>query len=189
MVERFHRRLSEQAKGAGVGFDGIIGEYPEELVEKIEGHPAQSGFAAGAPDCPHHFGAAAPGGHQLRNQLRRILQVSVHRHDGIGARRRSQAGGQGALETEVAREIDQLETRVAGMLLGDQGRGAVAAAVVHQNGRPDAAGLAIKDRGEPLEQLWQHRFLVVDRNDDGNRGWLHHGEGILGSNAQKSTVW
>ena len=50
--------------------------------------------------------------HELRDQLRRVLQVGVDDHDGVAARRQH-ARRNGVLIPEIAAEADELPTRVA----------------------------------------------------------------------------
>ena len=165
LVERGERVAPEQAERAAVGLDRIIGEAAVERVEEAEADAPQAAFRAGAPNGAHHIGALAPRGDERGDRFGRVLQIGVHRDRGIGAER----GGAGGLETEVARELDELETRVTGGLGGDEARGVVTTAVVDQDSAPGAIGCAVEQRSEAREQLGQNGLFVKDGNDDGEK--------------------
>jgi hypothetical protein len=112
------------------------------------------------------FSAAAPGGHELGNQLRRILEVAVHQHDGIGVGER-QAGGQRRLMAEVARQLDQPEARVVALLPLHDGRRIIRAAVVDVQHAATQLGQGIEHRAQAAMELGQVLLLVEDRDDYG----------------------
>ena len=174
LVERRHGRVTEQAERTAVGLDRVVRQPAEELVEKVEAHAAEPGLGPGAAGGAHDFRAIAPGGHERRDDLGRVLQVGVHRHHGVGRARVREAGGEGGLEAEIARELDQLEARVARCLRADERGGRITAAVVHQHGGPGAlARLRVEERGEPREELGTTACLVEDGDDDGDDGGGH----------------
>ena len=118
-------------------------------------------------------GAVAPRGDERGDDFGRVLQIRVHRHDGICAARVCEAGGERGLEAEVARELDELEARVARHLRADERGGIIATAVIDEHGAPGAVALRIEQRGEPREQFGQHRVLVEHRDNDCDDGGGH----------------
>ena len=176
------RVATQQAEGAGVRLDRKIGQPAENGVKEIEADATQSGFGAGPPGAAHDLGAVAPGGDKFRDDLGRVLQVGIHGHDGIGRAGVREAGGEGALETEIPGKLHEFEARIAGGLGPEEFGRAILAAVVDQNGPPRAAVPAVKERGEPGAELGDNLLFVEDRNNqsdggDGARGLVHEATG------------
>jgi hypothetical protein len=106
--------------------------------------------------------AGAPLGDQLADQLGRVLEVGVDRHHRVAAAV-VDAGGDGRLVSEVARQLDHLHPRV---LLGEVAQelaGPVGGAVVDQ----DELELdPVESRADALVEGRQHRLLVEHRGGD-----------------------
>jgi hypothetical protein len=151
---------------------GSTGKAAEQMVKQIEAHAPQAALAARPPRRAHDFRPGLPGCHQLWNQLRRILQIRIHRHHRLRRTSLRDAGGKGTLEAKVAGEGDEQESRILVRLRPDQFGRAIVAAVVDENGAPVAAALAVKDRSQPEKEFRQHRLFVEDGRDDGDlRAW------------------
>src|SRR5437588_7718186 len=78
----------------------------ENRVKQIEARATQPSVGARAARRAHYLGAVAPRGDERGDDFGRVLQIRVHRHDGICAARVCEAGGERGLEAEVARELD-----------------------------------------------------------------------------------
>jgi hypothetical protein len=139
-------------------------------VKRVEPESSQAAFAPGTAHRAHHLGAGLPRGDEGGNHLRRVLEVRVHGHHRIGCGGMREPGGERALEAEVARQLDQLETRIVRHLRPDQLHGAIAAAIVHQDRPPDHLRIRIKQRTQPADELRQHGLLVEDRRHDRDLG-------------------
>ena len=116
----------------------------------------------------HDLKALAPFANELRQQLRRMLEIGVHHDDGAAARG-GEPGHQGALVTEVARQPDAAHPHIGGAERVQAIPSAVAAAVVDDDELP----IAIAERG--IQHLAHVRvqhveiaFLVVRWYHDGN---------------------
>jgi hypothetical protein len=173
LVKRVDGGAPEHAKGASLRLDRVIGQPAENRVKQIEARATQPSVGARAARRAHYFGAVAPRGDERGDDFGRVLQIRVHRHDGICAARVCEASGERGLEAEVARELDELEARVARRLRADERGGIIATAVIDEHGAPGAVALRIEQRGEPREQVGQHRVLVEHRDDDGDDGGGH----------------
>ncbi|CCC97173.1 protein of unknown function [Azospirillum baldaniorum] len=107
-----------------------------------------------------HVVALAPFGEELRQQLRRVLQVGVHRHHGV-AGGVAQAGRQGQFLAEVARQVDHLDPRVGVVDVQQAVERVVAAAVVDADHLP--LGVQPVEHGhQPLEQRRDVGAFVVE---------------------------
>ena len=146
---------AKQAERAGVGLDGIIAERTEDAVKEIETDAAQSAVGARAADRANDLGTTPPGGHDFRDELGRILQIGIEGNDrvGVGRHGAGEAGGEGGLKTEVAGEFDEFPAGIGGGVGADHVGGAIAAAVVDENGAPGAGVRGVgEDRAEAGEE-------------------------------------
>ncbi len=92
LVKRLDGVLADQAEGSRVGLDRKIREAAEHGVKQVEPHAAHAGLGAGAAGGAHDFRTVAPGRHEFRNQFRRILEIGIHGHDGVGVARMLESG-------------------------------------------------------------------------------------------------
>ena len=122
--------------------------------------------ALGAVD--HHpvddLVAVAPSRRELREHLRRMLEVAVH-HDHRVAACEIDSGADRQLVAEVPRELRDLETRVGAMELEHRHVAEVVAAVVDEDHLDVAVELG-EYRCESAVELGQRLLLVVYRYDD-----------------------
>jgi hypothetical protein len=98
------------------------------------------------------------------------LQVGVHHHHGLPAGV-VQAGGDGHLVPEVAGQGQHAVARLAGGQLAEEGGRFVARAVVDEHHLPGLPhrGDSGQQRAQPPVQLRDHRLLVEDGDDQGQR--------------------
>ena len=102
----------DQAEVAGVLGDSVVSELACQQVEQLGVHRAD--WAGAAPLGDHSVAvlvALLPLADQLRDELRRVLQVGGHQHGGIGVDH-IEAGRQPAIHPEVAGQLQDLEPRV-----------------------------------------------------------------------------
>lgn len=120
---------------------------------------------AALADRAHIVMAGIGRGQQVRDFLRRILQVRVQGDDDI-AQRRLESGHDGRVLPEIAAEQDDPGVLRPLLVLRPQQRhGVVLAAIVHEDAFP-AAGQRIEGRVQPGKQQRQVRLLVVHRDDN-----------------------
>src|SRR5919106_1492518 len=102
-----------------------------------------------------------------------MLEVAVHRDDCIAARK-IEPGRERDLMAESSRETDDLEPRIAPVLLHSEPIRPVRAPVVDEDDLP-VAPEALQGRRELLGELGQDLLLVAQGNDDGNerRAFAH----------------
>jgi hypothetical protein len=167
LIELFDNAAIHQAEDARIGRAGQISHGAQQRIEEAESDSARAVTVASTRSLPqNHLVALAPFGHQLGNDLRRVLQIAVDQDDALAAgvvdARRHRR-----LMPEIAREADDLESPILGVHLPQQLRGAVAAAVVHENDLPHLAA-AINGGKQPPPQLRQALLLIEDRHDDRN---------------------
>ncbi len=126
------RRLISRKSPVSTGIETFV-EPPDDAVEQRRGEQLEAALA-GAPAARRvdDVVAVAKLGEEVVDQLGRVLQVAVHQHDRVAARR-VEPGGRRDLVAEVARERDDAQVRVgvgrAEQLLERR----VAAAVVDQD--------------------------------------------------------
>jgi hypothetical protein len=101
---------------------------------------------------------------QLGELFGRVLQVAVQLDDPAARRAQDPCLDRGLLPV-VAREADELDAGIARRKSAHHRRRSVAAPVVDEH---DLEGLArrIEDRHEPIDELADVPFFVVNRNDD-----------------------
>ena len=102
LVKRLDGIMADQAKRATVGLHRKVGEPAEDTVKQIEAHAAQAGFGPRATGRADDFGAGAPRGDELGDDLGWILEVGIHRHDRVRLACIREACGQCGLKTKVA---------------------------------------------------------------------------------------
>jgi hypothetical protein len=102
---------------------------------------------------------------QTRDVAGVVLQIPVHQNDHV-SRGVVEACRQGGRLPEIAPELDELESRIAGAEGGGALEGGVAAPVVDHD---DLVGLArpLQHRGQSLVERRDALLLVVDGDDDG----------------------
>ena len=142
-------------------------------MKQIHADAPRAGFCAGTARRADDFGAVAPRGDHFRDQLGWILEVRIHGDDRVGSAGVRETGRKGGLKTEIPRELDELEARIPGALSPHEFDGAVAAAVVDQDGAPGAAMAGVKERREPHEEFGQHGRFIEDGHDEGNSRRRH----------------
>ena len=101
---------------------------------------------------------------QLRDVLRLVLQVAVHRHDRVAAGAR-EPGVHRRVLAEVALEAHDAHARVALVERAQPREGAVGRAVVDEDRLPVAA---VQRRGDAPVQLVDRALLVQHRDNDRN---------------------
>ena len=79
-------------------------------------------------------------------------------------------GGNRRLLTEVPRQIDHHEAPIAGVMIEHDLQRAVRAAIVDVDDLRVDVPQPVEHRPHAREQLLETRALVVDRDDDGQRG-------------------
>jgi hypothetical protein len=89
-------------------------------------------MAALALDAMYDSGPGTPARHELWDTLRRVLQICVH-GDGSLTACMGKPGMQRCFLAEAAGEPEPLNARVTAMVLGDDGVGTVAGAVIHHD--------------------------------------------------------
>ena len=112
LQDALHDPLVHQRKIAGIVGDGEIGEGVEHPVEELVGHPHEQGRFPLDPAAVDHVVPFAPLGHELFDQLGRILEVAVQQHAGVLGRD-LHAAAEGRLGAEVARMGDADDPFVA----------------------------------------------------------------------------
>ena len=116
----------------------------------------------------HHVVPFAPFGDELRQHLRRILQVGIH-DDHAVAPGMVQPGADGDLMPEVARELHHRHVRIVrGEIVHDR-QAPIAAAVIHEDDLVIGLGIT-QHLGHPLIQHRQVLLFFIDRNDNRQRG-------------------
>lgn len=169
-VEGFDGGAVEETEGAGIGFDRKIGEPAEAAMEKIEAEAAEAAFLARATNGEDDLGAVVPSGDQIGNVFGRILQISVHRDDGVGGAGRGEAGFKCGLVAEIAGKFDEFETRIFVVDRRDDFTGTIAAAVVDKDDGPIEGGVFSEDRAEPAAEFREDGLFVPDGDDDRDVG-------------------
>src|SRR5262245_34328335 len=98
-----------------------------------------------------------------REQLRRMLQIRVHRDHGV-ASGRGQAGQKRRLMTKVPGESYVLDSRVLALQFLDYGQGAVGASVIYND---QFEGAVVGEGGrDALVKVRQVLFFIERRNYD-----------------------
>ena len=96
------------------------------------------------------------------DQVGRILQVDVDRDQDV-APGMVDAGGEGGLLAEVARQVDDPDAPVAGAAVEQAGERVVARAVVHEHDL-EAQPVALEDRHDRVDEEVDRFVLVEDRH-------------------------
>ncbi|KAF1858517.1 hypothetical protein Lal_00015034 [Lupinus albus] len=171
--QRFQRVrdvTGEQAEVADVFRDRQVGHVVVDAVEELRRQPFQQRIGlAVRPLGQHDVIPFAPFFDQLADDVRRVLQVGVERHDQVAARFED-GGRQRGLLAEIAREIDDAHARIRMGLRDEAFQRAVAAAVVHaQDLEPDVRD-AFEFGDHAAEEMRDHLLLVIERHDEGEQG-------------------
>jgi len=156
---RLDRAPAIRVEGAAEVGDADAGEAPQQPVDHAARERAPGRVAA------RH--APARGdvrplerGEQLRDVLRLVLQVAVHRHDRVAARAH-EAGVHRRVLAEVALEAHDVHPRVGVVQFPQPREGRVRRAVVDEDRLPVAA---VERLGEPPVELRHRAFLVQHRD-------------------------
>lgn len=103
---------------------------------------------------------------EFGDQLRRILQVGINNYHGI-AMGMVEAGGEGNVLAEIARQAQYLDGRIARPVGHQPGHGVIAAAVVDADDIVAAAQI-VEHRLDTLEEEVDAVGLVEHGNDHGD---------------------
>ncbi len=176
-AQRLDDAPAHQAEVARIERDRYLGHPLDDAVERARGSDLEGALAsARAPDRIHDVVPLAPLANECVHELGRILQVSVHQHDGV-ASRDLDARGRGELVPEVSRQVHQHDVPAPAHLVADRRQRAVGAAVVDQDDLEiEGVAQALRHAGDALEQRRDVALLVIERNDeaqDGTRGLGH----------------
>jgi hypothetical protein len=134
-------------------------------VERLGGGDLPGGLAAAREAAGvDHVVALAPFRHHVGDQLGRVLEVGVDQHDRVAARG-IDAGGQGRLVAEIARQRDDLDARVL-RVEREQGRERAVAAPVVDEDQLEVQAERCERGDQPPMQLGGGLLLVVARDDD-----------------------
>jgi hypothetical protein len=155
-----------EPEDAGLRPVGQGAEPPQQRIEQLAAQPARSRVGAAGALGEHHLEPLGPPLDQLRDQLRRILQVPVEQHHAPPGGE-MHAGGDGRLVPEIPRQVDRLDPRIGGVQLADEPRGIVRAAVVDEKHLPRAAR-RLQRVAQAAVQLGQVVGLVVNRHHGGH---------------------
>jgi hypothetical protein len=113
-----------------------------------------------------HVRASLDRPHELRDVLRLVLEVAVHRDEDLATCAR-EAGLHRRVLAEVALEADDADARVGCVQLLEPRKRPVARAVVHEENLEGAAVLLERSDRAPVE-LVDRRLLLEDRDDHGD---------------------
>ncbi len=168
-LQRVHHAAIHQPEVARVERDRRVRHGVDQAVEDLRRPQLDRGLAFTlAAHAVDHVDAAAPAREHLQHHLGRILQVGVDQDDrlafGVG-----DAGGDGHLVAEVARERHDAHARIAGLDAAQQLEGAITAAVVDEDQLEPGLAAAAEHRGEPAVGLGDDVFLVEARHHDGDQ--------------------
>ena len=153
-----------RAQHAAVVAQRDAGRARDQPVHRARGEAPERAVVAVLAPAAHHVGARVERRDQARDLAGRVLEVRVERHDRVGGAAREAREHRRVL-SEVAREPDRREARIAPRGLLEQRPRPVAAAVVDDDRAPrDRERREV--RVEPLEQARQHRLLVEDRDHE-----------------------
>ena len=167
--DRIGGAAREQPEVAGVPRNVRGRDATEQEIEERDRSESQARLTlAVAANRVDDVEAFAPLRNEARNHLGRVLEIRVHEHDRVAARR-VEPGGESRLVAEVAREAEQPQLRVACGELEQPRPGAVGRAVVDEDDLVRTAERRER-RGEPSMELGERRLLVEDGRDDGEHG-------------------
>ncbi len=172
--QRVERAPRHQAEVAGVERNRRVGDAVEEAVEDRRRRLLEQGLAlALAAHGVDHVGLLAR--HQrahLAEQFGRVLQVGVDDED-LLARAEVEPGGERELVPVVARQIDRDDVRVRCRQRLHRRPARVARAVVDEHDLVVLPHRRARRRRDAGVKQREGRFLVVARDDDGERGAVH----------------
>ena len=178
LLDRLHHAPGHDPEVAGLALVGHPGEAGHQPVERGGQKALERALVPADPPRVGDVGAAADGGHQLGQQLRRVLQIGVHERDPVAASL-VDPGRHRDLHAEVARQAHEhdVQRRVLDPALHQRGR-AVAGPVVDVDDLAAAAETAHR-LAHAAMQLGQVVLLVVHRHDDGqqHRRLFHQPQG------------
>ena len=104
-------------------------EPAQHPVDQARGQRAAPGVVPGGPPAARHVVARVDRGDELRDVLREVLEVAVHRHDDLAAGP-AEAGVHRGVLAEVPLEADHPHARVGCVQALERGERAVGGAVV-----------------------------------------------------------
>ena len=160
LAQHFYGAPVDQAEVADILRDAHRRHRVEHAIEPAGRQPLGGGVpgALGA-HAVDDVVALAPARHEGFDQLRRILQVDVHRHDDV-APGMVDAGGQRGFLAEIARQVDHPQAAVAGAAVEQAAQRIVARAVIHEHDL-EAQAVALHQRLHRVEEDVD-RFLLVE---------------------------
>jgi len=176
-LERLDRAPVEQPEVAQVGAHRHLREPAHHAVERVRARTLEPALpvARAAHGVDERDVALAPASDERGNELRRILEVGVDRHDGV-ALGELEPAGQREILAEVPRESHAAHARVARRVVPHDRPGGVAAAVVDVEDAPVEVG-AGERRAEPRVEEREDLGLVVDGHDDADQRAVGKGHG------------
>jgi len=171
VAQRADDAPAHQPEVAGVDGDRDVREPPDDAVEERGGEQLEAALAVPAPARRvDDVVAVAELGQEVVDELGRVLQVAVHQHDRVAARR-VEPRRRRDLVAEVARERDHAQVGIAVGRVEQLLERGVAAPVVDQDqlvrgGRDAQSGDHVADAAQELVDVVG---LVEERNDDAER--------------------
>jgi len=167
-LQYLHDAPAHQPEIARIDGDRDAREAAHDAVERrrredLEAALARAPMARGIDDIV----AGAEALDERADQLGRVLQVAVHQHHRVAARR-VDAGRRRDLVTEVARKGDHPQVRIAFERVQQQPACGVAAAVVDGDHFVGCGRIGQRRHhiGDPAQQLRDIAGFVIERHDD-----------------------
>ncbi len=161
--QHIHDLAVHQAEIAAVQGNIQVADGPHQPIESCVGQAFEQPFLAFGADRVDDVVALPPEVDELAEHLGRILQVAVHDDDAPSARVLD-ASADRRLVAEIAAEVQDDNIRVARLDGVEQGRRAVAAAVIDEHQLIGDVRRPQRER-ETAVDLGGVLFLVVERND------------------------
>ena len=154
-------------RAAEVG-DVDLREPAQHAVDQARRQRAAPGVVPRRAPSARDVEAAVDGCDELRDVLRQVLEVAVHRHDDVAARPAQPRVHRGVL-AEVPLEADRVNARVCRVEPLEHGERPVGRAVVDVDDLERAAE-ALERCDRAAVELLERAHFVVERDDDGELG-------------------
>src|SRR5512132_982527 len=178
---RLERRAPVGVEGATEVRDRYSGEATQHPVDEERRHRAAPGVATGVPPAARDVASVLHARDELRNVLRGVLEVSVHRDEDVALSPHKTRVHRRVL-AEVALEPDAADVlSVGGVRPFDRGPSAVGGSVVHEDDLPGPSEL-LESRHRAADDLGRALVFVVEGHNDRDLG--RHG-----SSLQLVTPW
>src|SRR5215207_4821024 len=161
---RLHGAPPVRVEGAAEVGDRDASEAPQHAVDQARRQRPAPRVVPRSPPPARHVGARLDCRHQLRDVLRRVLEVAVHRHDDLAAGA-CEPGVHGRVLPEVPLEADSANPVVRAAQALDLAPGPVGGAVVHEDQLVRPREL-LQRRGRTGVQLGDRGRLLEHRHDD-----------------------